>query len=754
MTGAEIGPPPPSSSPQGPLWHLASAGVYGGLLVPAVVIPDLYNQYTFAKAIFLQVVVALTCPAYVVLALRHPQLRPRRSMVTVAAAAWMGVAILTTLVAEDRTRAFFGSADRMMGLFALLHLFVWALMVLGTTTTMERWLSLLRVHTVLGALLAVVGLVQLAVPTFFVFGGVVEGGRVIGLAGNPIYFASHQLLVFFIAALLWRRVDGQRGSSAYLLVMVLSFLAVLASGSRGPLLGLGLGAAAAVVVVVVARGAPRVGVGIAGAIALGAVAWLSLAGIVAPHVSQPGLRHLLDLSEPGRVGYWTIAARAIGLHPILGVGLDSFDLAYVLAYVPVNACTPFHEDQAHNIVLQTLATTGVVGLCAWLLLWASLFAAVVRSSPSVGVRAALMGLLVGHLTQSQLAFDTPSTWSSLLLVGAFIAFGAAAHAGPSTGRPSSSKMALGVGAMLQLLAVGGGFSLTLRPALASRSFEDIAVAHARRDDTLAVQRVLASASSTWPYDEEWLISSAELLRQLADERAFSRVPDPSGLIDTVVTRGAEILKRQATEARLGPLYGRMLSDVGEATQNDRRRTAAEEQLRRNLAFNPRRTNTMMDLADHLAATHRVQEATQLFERALAENPGHGESERRAGVFFWRSGNDRPRGADLLIHATTCPCLDAATPRRIAQLAEAHAFRGGEENQAALREIAGQAARFGRIDQRWTLAVARVLERRDLVAERNLVLRALLKSDPKQQRYQAVVDGKLARMAEAEPPPSP
>ncbi len=753
------------ADPTHPPWdraleRIARGGVYAGLLMPVVIIPGLFNQYTFAKMVFLHVVVAASFPAYAALAWRRPELRPRRSLVVVAALVWVGVLGLTTVVAEDPTRAFFGAANRMTGLFSLLHLFAWALMVLGMTTTWSGWLSLLRAHVVLGAFLACVGLVQIASPTFLTFGADC-GARVVGLAGNPIFFAEHQLFVFFAAACLWGRPQltpssiaappGARSGCA--LAMLLSVTAMVASGSRGPLLGLVAGAFVGAVAFALWKGARKLGAGAVVVVVVGLIAFLVVRDLHLGFFEQrQALQRLFHMGDDGRVGYWTVALAAIPLHPLLGVGLDSFNLAYVLGYTPVNPCTPFHEDRSHNIVLETLTTTGIVGFAAWAFVWIALFAAVVRCKGSVGLKASLLALLTGHLVQSQFAFETPTSWSPFLLVLALLAFvssSAAEGAGTaSSSRPAPASFSVRAQAVLgvaQALAVVVTVLFTLRPAWQSGVGDRATIARAQIDDARAVRMLETAAASSWPYDEEWLLASATEVRFLATEGGFARVPHARALAETTAQRGAEIVKRPAAAARLGPVYGRMLSDVGLALHDDARLAAAETQLRKNVALNPRRGNTVMDLADHLAAVGRSAEAEGPYEALLRDAPDQSEIARRAGIFFWKYRKDRARGAALTIHASQCACRDEPNAQMLAHLSEAHAFLGQMDE---VKKLALEAERFNRRGTRWGVAIARHLESHGLVAERNQLLKVMMRKEPALARLQAVVDGTVAHIDDA------
>lgn len=73
-----------------------------------------------------------------------------------------------------------------------------------------------------------------------------------------------------------------------------------------------------------------------------------------------------------RLRFWDISLPAIVKHPILGHGLENYSQVFLAAYQPqwgadgnINAYT----DRAHNLLLDILLAGGLVGLCAWLVLF-------------------------------------------------------------------------------------------------------------------------------------------------------------------------------------------------------------------------------------------------------------------------------------------------------------------------------------------------------------------------------------------------
>ena len=157
---------------------------------------------------------------------------------------------------------------------------------------------------------------------------------------------------------------------------LVTLLAILATGSRGPWLA---GAALVGIGVVVAACAIRprarrwrvLGVGAAGAVVLGVVAWLTVGDLMVRRVERAtgeirtALRDKQFNTDTGaRLLMWWWAVEATAEHPIRGVGVGGYH-EWVVAHLEAQdidpATRPIHQ-HAHATGLHILATTGVVGL--------------------------------------------------------------------------------------------------------------------------------------------------------------------------------------------------------------------------------------------------------------------------------------------------------------------------------------------------------------------------------------------------------
>jgi putative inorganic carbon (HCO3(-)) transporter len=175
-------------------------------------------------------------------------------------------------------------------------------------------------------------------------------GRALGFFWHPNGMGAFcGVLAGALVALASRTSDRRTSSQCYALAVVAVF-GVLASGSRGAILGL----AAAVLVAMALNG--RKGA-MRAAIALGAV--VAMFAIAAQFDLLPVAREsggLDDFTKQGRLLVWGEALLLFLQHPLVGGGWANFPQMGVLAETQFGAVA-----HAHNWYLNTLAETGVIG---------------------------------------------------------------------------------------------------------------------------------------------------------------------------------------------------------------------------------------------------------------------------------------------------------------------------------------------------------------------------------------------------------
>ena len=160
-------------------------------------------------------------------------------------------------------------------------------------------------------------------------------------------------------------------------------------------------------------------------------------------VGQLNPDRILPLSQLGgsiaaRITIWQASLELIAERPVLGFGPDTFALAFYHVFPPQLVFYQGRDgvtDRAHNILLQQAATSGIIGLFAYVALVGSVLAILVLGlRRSNGRERILLGSIlmavVGHLVDSLFTFDVAST---------AVVFWAAAGAGVGLSRAAEAR---------------------------------------------------------------------------------------------------------------------------------------------------------------------------------------------------------------------------------------------------------------------------------------------------------------------------
>ncbi len=330
------------------------------LMVPLLFVDDIYAFNQGAKA-----AVALTILAWVVgspggaarLARRHSWLLASLVLLVL----WLTVSLTWAVDLGE-------AAGGLWQWYVVGALFL----VVATTMADIATVRLAAGMFAIGALISVaIGLVQGDLRSTG-FGA----GRLEGAAGDPNLLAAGLVpaLVLALGLVPLRRDPIWRWSAA-VGVGVLA-LGIAASGSRGALVA----ALGTVVLAMVALPRRRVQVVILSAVVVSVAAvWFSMS----PGLWQRVTR--VDDRGAGREDLWKVAWAVAGDHPVAGVGLENFTVVsgdYTLrvgSLQNVDLIT-VRPHEVHNVYLQMLAETGVIGL--------ALFSAFVFGSIAAALTAA------------------------------------------------------------------------------------------------------------------------------------------------------------------------------------------------------------------------------------------------------------------------------------------------------------------------------------------------------------------------------
>jgi O-antigen ligase len=731
---------------------IALAGIYGALLAFVVVVKDATAYpFVFFPMMLVQATVALTVPAFLLLAWRQPAFRPRRSWLSMALGAYFVALSLSCVFAFNRHRSFWGSQDRMGGLSSLAYFLVWYVMATSLLRTWRDWRRILHWQVALGFFVSLAALRDLGDPNI---------DRISGVLGNPIYCATYEVFIVGILALLWVRTRSTALRSLYAACAIASLVTLVLTGSRGPLLGLVSGAIVVSLVWTIAGRHWRFLVATLGALLLAGGGYV-LAVRMGP--SWTHVQHLfIKNTDEMRPMIWSIALAGFRSHPLLGWGPDNYEAVFDAHFLPRIICNGTYDswtDIAHSLLFEHLSTTGALGTLAFAAVGVAFAMSLLRAFRQGWIEArafyALLGLFTAYMVQGQFITDSPSSHSMLFLL---LAIGCAAGFPEFAAKPMPIAQPMvarhtGLTPLAMVALQAGGFLLawhgSILPALASHASLQSITALKQGGCGAMLENARRVAAMATPWSEDQLTVVAYTLRDFAKEDKLQSCPQWRDLYHVAQQKAVAVYAGQPQHFRFRGVMPALAFMLGLKSNDSELINEAQRLYEALIADSPKRQLYRYRFASLLVETGRVEAGGDQLAQAVAADPEMGESLWRLGVFRWHYENQTQIATKMIIQAADGMChhwLSGAEDARL--LARAFLVQG---DLAGLRSMARRMSELPpERPASIHLEIARYQEQAGLLAERDQMLRTAAVQDATvSTRLAPLFDGRVGTIAEAE-----
>jgi O-antigen ligase len=433
---------------------------------------------SLSKISFFQLFTGLAVAVWLSLAIFNKKYRPLwRNPIVLGSTVFMAGISLSLITSVDPYRSFWSNAYRLTGVFNYLHYWVWLLALTATHRGWNEWRPVIWASNVVAVLVNGIGIIK------WLTGGRI--GRITSTIDNALYLADFALLASFISAILIARSERRWVKALAAASLTVNATATLLTGSRSTAGTLFLGAALFVVWIAVTKSPKKRRIAATGVLFALALATLGALFYVRSDDGKAiadrlpfSIQRIVLTSDFGqdRAALAHIAIDAFRKRPILGWGLEHFDIAFESNYGPegVDALLPeAWYDRAHDQFLDVLVMTGLVGFISYLVFWiAALYLPLRRlvRGESDNRDADFISLIALTCYAAALIFSFdlpgPMTWHWLLL--AFIAAVGAPPLGPEdrAARESNSL----AGALMTIFLIAE-LVLSVKPYLQARTVE-------------------------------------------------------------------------------------------------------------------------------------------------------------------------------------------------------------------------------------------------------------------------------------------
>lgn len=297
------------------------------------------------------------------------------------------IGIISTMFSIDKNLAIFGKSFRHEGflsIFSYYLLFInWK--INGTNEDIKKYIKLLTIIAIINALYA---LFQIYTDFGFILRYYDNGKMASGLCGNPNFFGS--LIVTILSVISCKFLLNNTKNIRLILLLILLFVSLINCQSTGPILAYIITLIFLLVFLAIKKLITLKKSSLLIIILI--LTYFSIFlinsfvdSISVSHIkketSSVGIKETIQSGGNGRLTIWKNSLGIVKKYPVIGVGYDNFYLAYPNPKIEGGISFTITNnnlqkvnigyliyDNAHNIYLHTLVSTGFLGLIPYLVL--------------------------------------------------------------------------------------------------------------------------------------------------------------------------------------------------------------------------------------------------------------------------------------------------------------------------------------------------------------------------------------------------
>ncbi|MAZ56411.1 hypothetical protein CL653_01330 [bacterium] len=621
------------------------ACLFAVLFVPLIVSPELFFPYITGKNIWFRVLVELAVAAWLCLCLIDTKFRPRPSAILTAFLTFLAVMFVANLFGEYAPKSFWSNYERMEGYIMLVHVALFFLL-LGSVLDWKKnrfisfkistWDFFLHVSLVAATLVAFTALWQLLQSTS------TTDWRLSGTLGNPTYMAVYMLFNIFIATWFIFQDRFQTYRPAYIFLLTTFVFLLVQTATRGAIVGLSVGVFAGSLFLLLRANSRAVKKGFL-IILLLLVSLVSLFTIFRDsHLIQSNLilQRATNINYQAlevRFDLWQVAWKGVEARPILGWGQANFNYVFNTYYDPQLANVERWYDRAHNVFLDWLIAGGLLGLLAYLSLFATALWYILRKESSFTTieQGLLLGIVVAYLTQNLVVFDNLVSYIYFAVLLAFIHSRVGKEAkSPVPVVTSRSTVYVSVASIL-VFALVLAYSLNASYVQAG---QDLIQALSHNDTALKMEKFQLALSRD-PHTKQEIVE--QLMIQSGGIFSDPDVPVAEKTRWAIYAHevASRFLMEKPNDARLHLLASQMYRSMGDFDEARRQVTIARE-------LSPNKIDIILEQGWTEYHAGNIKGLIDHSTYALELNPGSRDAQRTYAISVLIDGNDQINIRDI------------------------------------------------------------------------------------------------------------
>lgn len=384
------------------------------LISPLVVDRRLFFPYVTGSALYFRLIVELLLVLWVIFILVYPKYRIKFNFLFGALTVYASALILATIFSVNPYFSFWGDTERMMGLFGILHFF--ALFLIGVSLFREKkdLRNLIIAFSGVSFLTAVYGILQK-----FGYTDITPGAtRITATLGNSAILASYLIFGLFFSTYIALTEINFKAKIVFYFSILIHLFAILLTGTRGAYLGVLAGFlffSAVKIYQTDRKLRKKIIVGLAAVFVIYVFIFINKnadwvkGNIYLYRLTQFSLK---DSTIQTRLMSWQWGINGFKEKPILGYGYENyaipFNKYFEARYYNYDSNQPYF-DRAHNVIVEHLVATGIIGLLSYILLLSAIIWGIIKifkRDKNYLYLGIFGGLLAAYFVQNLFVFDT------------------------------------------------------------------------------------------------------------------------------------------------------------------------------------------------------------------------------------------------------------------------------------------------------------------------------------------------------------
>lgn len=608
-------------------------GTYLILFTPLILIKSYYFPYVVPKTIFFRLIVNIIFVAYVLLVLSNRKYLPKFNALTIAVAVFVGITTLTSFTGVNLGKSFWSTFERMTGILTFFHLFAFFIILINVFRERKHWERILTISIIVGVIESLYALFTNN-----------PSSRSGGTIGNVSFMATYLLFdIFFAVILLFIKRGGWRifyGITLLILLSPLFFSVELPRGALGAffvgIVLLGLGYMLFSGKKLLKRLAPAVLV----------LVVLATIGISQTRFFKENFSADIKKELPGeaRLIIWRMSFEAWKERPWLGWGQENFNIAFAKHFDPKLAGTgDLWYDRAHNIVLDMVVASGLIGLLSYLSIFVIAVFGLLKLCPKIIEKKntlfplGMVALLAVYLAQNIWVFDMISSYMIFFLSLAFVYFliqGGNLQPLPQR-EGKTGRVFQFFGTVLIIITVFTFYFGNIQSARASH-YTVLGVVFPLERAIPAFQKAIESSPMS-------IVETPEQFSRKVTDLVFDKNVDKELLKNGFELAAIEMKKsidKSPLDFRAYLILGREYNSFYLLTQDKEKLEQAEIYLKKALEISPKNQQAYWSFAQNRLLQDKEEEAIDLMQKAVDLNPKFGESHWNLAMIYRAIGQHK------------------------------------------------------------------------------------------------------------------